>query len=81
MKNGEATAPIVCVVNGEEVHHRPTYVVELQTMLRKVIELAKRDYHPTIREAKELIRCRVTGCGLAGACHGGGTKEYPCPLK
>ena len=35
----------------------------------------------TVNQAKELIRCRVLSCGLAGACDGVGLGPYPCPLK
>ncbi len=34
-----------------------------------------------VSQAKELIRCRVLHCDLAGACDGVGIEQYPCPLK
>lgn len=34
-----------------------------------------------VNQAKELIRCRVLNCGLAGACDGVGIGMCPCPLK
>ena len=36
----------------------------------------------TLKEARELTRCAVVGCGLTGACDGKGVVDlYPCPLK
>ncbi len=69
MRNGE-TNPVADVVNGQIVRHRTTYVVELQTALLRLVRLASsagHAHHDDVRDAKELIRCRVTGCGLGGA--------------
>lgn len=55
-----------------------------QRALLALIDLAKAhglNDNLDVNEAKELIRCRVLGCGLAGACDGAGSKQYPCPLK
>jgi len=55
-----------------------------QQALFALIDLAKSrglNERYDVNEAKELIRCRVLGCGLAGACNGVGIDLYPCPLK
>lgn len=57
--------------------------LKLKQALFKLIELSKdagHNGHDAVREAKELIRCRVQGCGNAGACNGHGSREHPCPL-
>lgn len=84
VRNGETLSLVRAVVNGEVVEHRTTYVVELQTQLRRLIEIAVQAGYGSddrVSQAQELIRCRVTGCGLGGACGGRGTTEYPCPLS
>lgn len=60
------------------------YLRALQRALCMLIHLAKNNGlngNTDVNEAKELIRCRVLGCGLAGACDGVGGSQYPCPLK
>lgn len=59
------------------------YLLALQRSLLAMIEIAKESgarYRAEVAEAKELIRCRVLGCGLGGACDGKGESGYPCPL-
>jgi len=62
--------------------------LRLRRSLFELIELAteRSDVYPgeayqKVRDAKELIRCSVQGCGLGGACNGKGLPEYPCPLR
>lgn len=60
------------------------YLKALQRSLCDLIQLAKDsdlNSHPAVRQAKELIRCRVLDCGLAGACNGVGLETAPCPLR
>ena len=64
------------------------YFLKLKRALFEMIELAEdrpecysEDNHQQVRNAKELIRCIVQGCGLGGACNGKGLPEYPCPLR
>lgn len=59
-------------------------LLTLQRALCTLIHLAKNNGFNDdvdVNEAKELIRCSVLGCGLAGACDGVGSARYPCPLK
>jgi hypothetical protein len=59
-------------------------VLTLQRALCALIHLAKANGlndEIIVNQAKELIRCRVLNCGLAGACDGIGGDQYPCPLK
>lgn len=63
---------------------QPGDVLELRRAVFELIELARAAGHNDRSEvvaAKELIRCIVQGCGLAGACDGTGTDNYPCPLR
>jgi hypothetical protein len=62
--------------------------LELRRSLFELIELANErsdvytgEAYQKVRDAKELIRCSVQGCGLGGACNGKGLPEYPCPLR
>lgn len=77
--NGLADDPVVTRAKVES-----TDLLTLQRALCALIHLAKThglNNNPTVNAAKELIRCRVLGCGLAGACDGVGSSQYPCPLK
>lgn len=56
---------------------------DLSAALLSLIELCAAsglDGHADVHYAKGLIRCDITGCGLAGACDGRGSEQYPCPL-
>lgn len=58
------------------------YLLALQRSLLALIELAKANglnSENEVRNAKELIRCRVLQCGMAGACNGDGLGR--CPLR
>lgn len=60
-----------------------TYLRMLKRSLCDLIHLAKDNGlndTPQLHQAKELIRCRVQECGLAGACDGVGSRDYPCPI-
>jgi hypothetical protein len=60
------------------------YLLALQRAVCDLISLAKENGLNdvvVVNQAKELIRCRVLRCGLAGACNGIGGVNYPCPLK
>lgn len=77
--NGLAADPVVTRAKAESQD-----VLTLQRALCALIHLAKDNGlndDITVNQAKELIRCRVLGCGLAGACNGVGGDQYPCPLK
>lgn len=78
--NGLANDPVVIRAKVQE----GTELLALQRALCALIHLAKDNGlndDTDVNEAKELIRCRVLGCGLAGACDGVGGAQYPCPLK
>jgi hypothetical protein len=75
---------IVDFDRGVIVMNEDEYLLALQRALCTLIHLAKDNdlnADSTVNQAKELIRCRVLGCGLAGACDGVGSDQYPCPLK
>lgn len=77
--HGLANDPVVMCAKTEG-----TDLLTLQRALCALIHLAKGNGlndNVDVNEAKELIRCRVLGCGLAGACDGVGGGRYPCPLK
>ena len=77
--NGLADDPVVARAKVES-----TDLLTLQQSLCALIHLAKDNglnSNVDVNEAKELIRCRVLGCGRAGACDGIGNSLYPCPLK
>lgn len=60
------------------------YTHRLQRSVFELIELAKQhglNDNTQVNQAKELIRCRVLGCGMAGACDGQGGDHHPCPLR
>lgn len=60
------------------------YVRHLQRAVLDLILIAKAvglNEHAKVNEAKELIRCRVLQCGMAGACTGRGVDPYVCPLR
>jgi hypothetical protein len=78
--NNLAAAPAVTRAKAAESGD----VLEHQRALFGLIDLAKDNGlngNDDVNEAKELIRCRVLGCGLAGACNGGhGDVGQRCPL-
>jgi hypothetical protein len=77
--NGLTDDPVVTRAKVES-----TDLLTLQRSLCALIHLAKDNglnNDVDVNEAKELIRCRVLGCGRAGACDGVGISLYPCPLK
>ena len=77
--NGLANDPVVTRARAED-----TDLLTLQRALCALIHLAKDNGlndNVDVNEAKELIRCRVLGCGSRGACDGVGGGQYPCPLK
>lgn len=77
--SGFGDAPVVTRAKVES-----TNLLTLQRALCALIHLAKDNGlndNAAVNEAKELIRCRVLDCGLAGACDGVGSDRYPCPLK
>jgi hypothetical protein len=74
---------IVDFERGVVVMDEDEYRLALQRSLCALIHLAKGNGlndNIAVNQAKELIRCRVLGCGLGGACDGVGSDQYPCPL-
>ena len=77
--NGRGDAPVVTRAKAEGGD-----LLTHQRALCALIHLAKDNGlndDSAVNQAKELIRCRVLGCGLAGACDGEGLGQHPCPLK
>jgi hypothetical protein len=77
--NGLADDPVVTRAKAETDD-----LLTRQRALCALIHLAKDNGlndDIAVNQAKELIRCRVLHCGLAGACDGIGIDQYPCPLK
>lgn len=70
--------------SSEEARRELVWRHKAHRALLDLIELATalgHDADDRVREAKEVIRCSVTGCGNAGACDGIGSRQYPCPVK
>lgn len=82
----DAASPHVVLELLDEREALLTDRLALRRSLFELIELCKLDSvglgdDQRIRDAKELIRCIVQGCGNGGACNGKGLPQYPCPLQ